>query len=153
MEFIIYFTQRLFSKKYETGKLRILNHFLHKNMIKNTYLNFEKSVQSACIYKRNALGWGDFVCPVWGRYSIGGWSRAVKAEAAANLAQGCPWQRGIGRKRAQTFGLRKLRNMNFIGGQVLFNKTKLFLSKVMPSKSSRRILNGTYGGVRRSGAA
>jgi hypothetical protein len=102
MEFIIYFTQRLFSRKYKTGKLRISNHFIHKNMIKNTYLNFEKAVQSACIYKRNALGWGAFVCPVWG-YSIGGWSRAVKAEAAANLAQGCPWRRGIGRKQAANF--------------------------------------------------
>jgi hypothetical protein len=103
MEFIIYFTQRLFSRKYETGKLRILNHFIHKNMIKNTYLNFEKSVQSACIYKRKVLGWGDFVCPVWGRYSIGGWSRAVKAEAVANLAQGCSWRHGIGRERAANF--------------------------------------------------
>jgi len=55
MKSIIYFTQCLFSKKYEIGKLRIWNHFLHKNMIKNTYLNFEKTFQSACIYKRNTL--------------------------------------------------------------------------------------------------
>jgi hypothetical protein len=42
------------------------------------------------------------VCPVW-EQSIGGWSRLVKAEAAVNLAQGCPWRRGIERKRAANF--------------------------------------------------
>ncbi|KYD14536.1 hypothetical protein B4168_1745 [Anoxybacillus flavithermus] len=41
-----------------------MNHFIHKNMIKNTYLNFEKSIQSALICKRNVPEWGLFVCPV-----------------------------------------------------------------------------------------
>jgi len=31
-------------------------------MIKNTYLNFEKTFQSACIYKRNTLEWGVSFC-------------------------------------------------------------------------------------------
>lgn len=69
MEFIIYFTQRLFSRKYKTGKLRISNHFIHKNMIKNTYLNFKKVIQSACIVKETRLN-GGFYGP--SMVSIGG---------------------------------------------------------------------------------